>query len=148
MQGYATENLRFDYVEAAATAGTSDLTSDILDMEGYDGVVFVAITGDVTSGSVLRLRPWQNTANSTSSPTPVQLSCTAGFTAGATDADHKLLAVDVLRPSMRYVYAVLERDTENAVVNGILAIRYRARSAAVSTTGILALAQALTPASV
>ena len=148
MSGYASESLRFDYVEASASAGTTDLTTDILDMQGYDGVLFVVLTGDVSDTSALRLRPWQNTASSTSSPTPVELACTASHTASATDADSKLLAVDVLRPSARYVYAVLERDTANAVINGILAIRYRARSEAVTTTGILALAQALTPASV
>ena len=71
MSGYASESLRFDYVEASAVAGTTDLTTDILDMTGYDGVLFVVLTGDVSDTSALRLRPWQNTASSTSSPTPV-----------------------------------------------------------------------------
>lgn len=146
MGAYLSELCKTTRVENSAVAGTSDLTTDILDMQGFDGVRFVALLGDVTSGSALRMRVWQNSANSTSGAT--ELACTASFTAGASDADNKLLACDVLRPTERYVYAVLERDTQNAVVDGIIADQYRARAAAVSTTGILSLAQALSPASV
>ena len=135
-QGYLTENVAIDYIEAAATADTTTLTTDVLDMQGYDGVVFIAAFGDVTSGSVLLLSVLENTANSTSSPTPTAISgATAGATAGASDYDAKLIAVDVQKPTKRYVYATLARGTQNAVVNGVTAIRYKGSHSCPVTQG-------------
>lgn len=69
---------------------------------------------------------WRLTASSTSSPTPVTQVATAAFTAGASDADNKVLVVDVFDPALRYVFASLTRTTANAVVDGIIAIQYTA----------------------
>ena len=130
-------------VENSAVAGTSDLDTDVLDMSGWDGVIFVAALGDVTSGSVLELQVFGNTADSTSSPTPVELTAdSATYTAGASDADNKLLAVDVIRPNYRYVFGRLKRGTQNAVGDGIFAIQYRGRSVP-ATQGSTVLASAL-----
>lgn len=118
--------VKLTVVLAAVAAGTSDQTSSVLDMTGYDGVMFVALTGDVTSTCVLTLTAKGNTANSTSSPTPATLGATDAFTADATSADSKLIFVDIYRPTQRYVFAVLSRGTANAVVGGIIAIQYKA----------------------
>jgi hypothetical protein len=135
-QGYLTENCAIDYVEAAASAATTTLTTDVLDMQGYDGVTFIAALGDVTDTSVLLLSVFENTANSTSSPTPTAISgATAGATAGASNYDSTLLVVDVQKPSKRYVYATLARGTANAVVNGVLAIRYKGSHSCPVTQG-------------
>lgn len=111
-----------DYVEASATAATTALTSDVLDMQGWENVCFIAITGDVTDTSVLTLTAYDHTANAASGSAITGAAAT--FTAGASDADSKLLIVDVRQPQKRYVYAVLTRTVANAVVNGIVAIRY------------------------
>lgn len=131
-------------VANAAAAGTSEVLTSVLDMTGYDGVLFVAALGDVTATSVVTLTAKGNTASSTSSPTPTDVTdgVTAAFTAGASDADNKLLVVDVVRPSQRYVFASLTRTTANAVVDGIIAIQYRGRSLPV-TQGSTVLASAL-----
>lgn len=115
-------------IKNAVTAGTSDQDSDVLDMAGYDGVMFVAALGDVTATSVLELQVFGNTANSTSSPTPVELTADETLnTAGASDADNKLIVVDVIRPAYRYVFARLKRGTANAVLDGMFAIQYRTK---------------------
>lgn len=120
-------------VENSASAGTTDLETDILDMSGYDGVLFIAVLGDATSGSVLELQVLGNTASSVSSPTPVELTVDdATYTAGASDADNKLLIVDCVRPNYRYVYAKLVIDTQNCVVDAIIAIQYRAKNVPVT----------------
>lgn len=131
-------------VENAAAAGTSEIKTDVLDMTGYDGVLFIAILGDVTDTSVLTLTAKENTANSDSSPTPTAVTdgATAAHTATAADADNKMLVVDVVRPSKRYVFASLTRTTANAVVDAIIAIQYRARDLPV-TQGSTVLASAL-----
>ena len=111
-------------VEAAAAAGTTELVTDVVDMQGFSSIAFLVLTGDVTSGSVLTITGKTNTANSVSSPTPVTLADTATFTAGATDADSKILRLDLHKPRARYVFASLTRATQNAVIGGIIAILY------------------------
>lgn len=119
------KNCKITVVEATAAAGTSLLTSDVLDMTGFEGVMWIALTGDVTDTSVLTLTAKGNSANSTSSPTPTTQG-TATFTANATSADSKVLAVDVYKPTLRYQFCELTRATANAAVGGIIAIQYEA----------------------
>ena len=121
------EQVRIDVVEAAAAAGTTTLTSDILDMSGYDGVMFIAHLGDVTLDSVVTLQGLTNNTNDTVTPTTVT-AAVATVTATADSADNKLLIIDMVRPAERYVYCTLARAAANAVLNGITAIRYRARN--------------------
>jgi len=118
--------IKVTVVEAAAAAGTSELVTDVLDMSGYEGVMFLAILGDVTSDSVLTLTVKGNSANSVSSPTPVTQKATDAFTADATTADSKVLFVDVYKPTLRYVFGSLTRTAANAVVGGVIAIQYGA----------------------
>jgi hypothetical protein len=120
-------------ISNSSAAAQTEVVSDVLDMAGYDSVMIIATLGDVTSTSVLTLTVKENTANSTSSPTPSTVTdATCTFTAGATDADNKLMIVDVIRPSKRYVFASLTRTTANAVVDSITAIQYNSRSVDVS----------------
>jgi len=123
-----SKSIKVSVVEAAATAGTAVLTTDVLDMSGYEGVIFMALLGDVTASSVLTLTAKGNSANSVSSPTPVTQKATDAFTAGAADADSKLLMVDVYKPPLRYAFATLTRADQNAVVGGIIAIQYGAHN--------------------
>ena len=122
-----SKDIKITVVEAAATAATTELVSDVLDMQGWSGVMFIALTGDVTDTSVLTLTVKGNSANSTSSPTPVTQGA-ATFTAGASNADSKVLMVDIYEPQLRYVFASLTRTTANAVVGGVIAIQYQPNS--------------------
>jgi hypothetical protein len=124
-----SKGIKVTRVANSAVAATTDVTSSVLDMSGFDGVMFVALLGDVTNTSVLALTAKQNTANSTSSPTPTAITggATAPFTADTTSGDNKALLVDVYRPQNQYVFAVLSRGTANAVVDGIIAIQYDSR---------------------
>lgn len=119
-----TKNIKITRVAASASAAQTDVTGSILDMAEFDGVLFIALTGDVTTSSALALKAEQNTANSTSGM--AELSGSAAFTASASDADSKALVLDVYKPRERYVRAVLERGSANAVVDGIIAIQYGA----------------------
>lgn len=119
-----SKSIKVSVVEAAASAGTSALTSDVLDMSGFEGVLWICLTGDVTDTSVLTLTAKGNSANSTSSPTPVTQKASDAFTANATTADSKVIMVDVYKPTLRYQFCELTRATANAVVGGIIAIQY------------------------
>lgn len=119
----------------SAVAGTTDQDGTVLDMSGYDSVMFIAAVGDVTSGSVLELQVFGNTASSTSSPTPVEMTDdNTDGTAGASDYDNKLFIVDISRwdHAYRYCFPRLRIDTQNAVTDGLIAIQYNSRSVPVT----------------
>lgn len=117
------KNAKITRILVDTAAGQAATASDILDMSGFQSVMFIAKLGDVTNGSVVTLACQQNTANSTSGM--ATLTGTATYTSAAnTDADDNLLVLDVVRPNERYVRAVLTSATQNAVKNGIIAIQY------------------------
>lgn len=116
----------FDKVLVATAAGTGDtLNGDIVDLQNFDSVVLVAILGDVTATAVLTLKAY--CGDEAALGDGAYKTTTAAVTADATNADNKLLILDVVNPGTRYVRADLVRATANAVVDGIIAIRYNAR---------------------
>lgn len=119
-----SKDIKVTVVAGAAVAAQTEVLSSVLDMQGWSGVMFVALLGDVTDTSVLTLTAKGNSANSTSSPTPVTQGA-ATFTAGASNADSKALIVDVYDPVLRYAFASLTRTVANAVVGGVIAIQYQ-----------------------
>jgi len=119
-----SKSIKVTVVEAAGGAAQTALTSDVLDMSGYEGVIWIALLGDVSDTSVLTLTAKGNSADSVSSPTPITQKATDAFTAGATSADSKVLMVDVYKPTLRYQFCSLTRTVADAVVGGIIAIQY------------------------
>lgn len=114
-------NVDVSVVEGAAAAAQTELTTEVVDMAGWSGVMFIAHLGDVASGCVLGLVAdhsddddggWED------------LVGPLAHTADATDADNKVMVLDVAKPAKRYVRARLTRTTADAVVNGIVAVRY------------------------
>jgi hypothetical protein len=106
---------------AAGQAGTK---SDILDMTGYDGVLFIASISDCTSGAVATLAVQQNTANSTTGMATITgASATKTSTAGD-DLNDKLLKVDVYRPLQRYIQGLFTSGTQDIAKGPMIAIRY------------------------
>jgi hypothetical protein len=130
-------NISISQVNDAAAAGTSTINTSILDMQGYYGVLYLAILGDITATCVLALKAQVAATNSGGAMADQTSAITPSWTAGATDTDLKILALDV-RPSMRYTRATLTRGTANAVLNSILAIRYGARTSPASLADVIA----------
>lgn len=114
-------------VKNAVSAGTSAQNTSVLDMTGFDSVLFVCFLGDVTINSVLTLTVYSNTANSTSGGTSEKAGTTL-TDADGTSYDNGCLAVEVHKPARRYVFATLTRTAANAAIDGIFAIQFNARS--------------------
>lgn len=119
-----SKDIKFVRVKVAVAAGTTDVESDIVDRAGFDGVIFLALLGAITADGVQGLRVQQNTANSTSGMADLT---GASVTIADTD-DNKGVFVDVYRPKERYLRAILDRATQNAVLDGMLAILYCAKN--------------------
>lgn len=141
--GQLINEVKVTRVKNAVTAGTTDVTCTTLDMAGWDGVLFLALLGDVTATSVLQFKIYTGSdSGGSGAALPTGGTATTAFTAGASDADNLILLGDAFRPQARYVTGVLLRGTANAVVDGIVAIQYRGRTEVVTQSSSV-LAQAL-----
>lgn len=109
----------------AVAAGTTAITPTAgLDMEGYEGVLFIVPMGAITTGAVTDVKVQQSSDDGATDA----YSDLAGSAFNVADSDdNQLVYIDVFRPQKRYVKPVVDRATQNAVVDGIIAIRYGAR---------------------
>lgn len=117
-------NVKVTRVMNAQAAGTGDtLSGSAVDMQGFEGVMFIAQFGTLTAGAVTTLKAQQDTASGMGSA--ADLEGTAQSIADS--ADNDCLILDIYRPRERYVRPQITRATANAVVDGIIAIQYGAR---------------------
>lgn len=135
-------------VNAPVSAGSSiDDNSDIIDMQGYEGVVFMVPITDSAATGVATMTVEQNSANSGSG-----MAALSGAVATATcstndDLNDTLLVVDVYRPRERYVQAVLTSATANIAYGNTVAILYGPRVKPVTDhASVQAAALAISPA--
>lgn len=117
-----------DILHTGAVAATTDITdAQSVDMAGYDGAIFIAQLGALSASQVTNLQIQGANADTG------HADLVGAVTANAADADSdKLLVVDVVKPVQRYLKPMLNRATGNAVLDGIICIRYRASKAPVT----------------
>ena len=116
--------LTFDGTNYLLAAGTTDaLESDALDMSGYDGVLFLALTGDNANTAVLKMEV-EGCASSGGSYTLYDTDAASTFTMDATNGDYKQLAIDVVDPVHQFLKVKTTRATANIVLSGLIAIQY------------------------
>ena len=116
-------------VSNAVAAGTTDINpSNGVDMSGWDGVCFVFGFGTLTSGAVTGIRA-QSSEDDGVADTYADIAGSAQTVADT--ESNKLRYMDILRPPERYVKPYVDRATQNAVLDFIIAIRYRAHGAVV-----------------
>ena len=111
-----------------AAADDTDQNTDILDMSGYESVCFVVPVTDSVATGVATITAQQNTTNSDTG-----MAALSGAVATATcttndDLNNKLLVLDVVRPSERYVGAAVTSATANIAFGNTLAILYNGRT--------------------
>lgn len=108
--------------DGAGAASATPTKATIIDMNGFESVCFIALMGNVLDTSALALKAAGAATNDTAEM--ALLTGSAAFTAGASDADDKLLILDVVKPPYRYIEAQLFHVTANGPFDGILAIQY------------------------
>jgi len=123
------KNVEVREVNAPVAAGSSiDDASDIIDMAGWDGVMFVAPITDSVDTGVATLTVEQNTANSGSGMAALAGAVATATSAANDDLNGQLLVVDVFRPRERYVQGVLTSATANIAYGNMIAILYQSRA--------------------
>ena len=115
-------NVQVQRVVGYNAASTTNRKGSIVDMQGFDGVLFVATFGTMTSGSKVLLKAAQGDEDDTAK-VDVSVATTGEVTSDGTDDVQ--LALDVYRPTGRYVEAQVEISEENALIEGVVAILYK-----------------------
>lgn len=116
------EETKLTRVSNAVAAGTTDVNSASVDMQGFDAVAFVVAFGTITAGAATSIKV-QQSSDDGSADDWTDLEGT-GVTV-ADDDDNQIAVVDVTHPSKRHLRCVVDRGTQNAVVDGIVAVQYR-----------------------
>ena len=97
--------------------GTSEVLTAVEDMEGFDEITFIVDLGDVDAAAVLTFTVKENTANSTSSPTPTAVTDAAAvLTESGGNLDDKLVVINVKGRGLtkRYVFLSITATVEPA----------------------------------
>lgn len=125
----------------AGAAGVTAINSDSVDMEGFEGVLFVAIMGAILATAVTSV----NAAQSEDDSSFADLEGTGQTIAD--DDDEQLFAIDVYRPGEQYVRVEVSRGTANATVQSVLAIQYgpNSRATAFAVANAINLEQHVAP---
>jgi hypothetical protein len=134
MQNLAS-NTKIAWVLALiASANNTDSNTAILDMSGWDGVVFITAITTATTGAVVALTVESNAANSDSGMAAI----TGAVATKTSPANGTLLVVDVYRPQKRYVQGVITSLTQVATFGVTIAIQYKGIKAPVTADATIA----------
>jgi hypothetical protein len=119
--GYLTKQSVIDRVIAATSVGTTTITSDILDMQGYDSVTFIVLYGTITDGPP-SIKISQGNDSGLSDGADL-----AGTALAVTNGDDgKLCVEELVKPTDRYVQlSVVRGGATGCVLDGAIAIRTR-----------------------
>ena len=117
--GFLSENVLPIVVSGYTAAGTSPITATGVDCAGFDGVMFIAQLSVANDNNYL-------TAGFAAQDSGYTPNTSARVVSG-TAPSNEFIVLDILRPSSRWVNAIMTLGTSSAIY-GIWAIKYRARS--------------------
>jgi len=124
--GYLSDNVKILKIQDHTAAGTSAVTSDAIDMNGYDSVMVLSSFGTAASGNTVKL---QASSDDGSTDDYSDLEGTS-VSSGTSDED---VFVDLRRAPKRYIKAVFARGT-SSTLESVWAFLYNARSLPVDNT--------------
>lgn len=93
-----------------------------VDMQGFDGVLFILFLGALTATQVTQLKAQGGALVNDSDM--ADLAGSGGGVVIPDGASNKIVMLDIYRPQQRYIRPVVIRGTANAEINGIIAIQY------------------------
>ncbi len=121
--GNLLKGAAFESIMDNEAAGQTELFSSIIDMQGFDSVCFVTKLGTLTSNTVVGISVQQGAESNLS-----DAAALIGTNIAPADTDDdKLVVHDIYRPRERYLRVRITRDTANAEIDSVMAIKYPAR---------------------
>ena len=132
MANLLSELLISEGLAPVSASSSIDSNTSILDMSGYDGVIFIAPVTDSAATGIASLNVQGSDANSDTA-----MATLTGATATDTcvtndDLNNQLLIVDVYRPLNRYIQGNVTSSVANIAYGTVIAIRYKGRKYPIS----------------
>jgi hypothetical protein len=151
MNALFTEQHSISLGKTAVADTTAETLTAVSDMADYDEITWIVKFGDVDAAAVLTLAPKENTASSTSSPTPTAVSLVSAslpvstvtpvLTTGAAvvtessgNLDNKTVIINVKKSAMskRYVFLSITATDESYEIVSIDTIKSSSKQLPVS----------------
>ena len=121
-----SRGIKFTRVMDAVAAGTSDQNSSSVDMKSYDAVTFVVGFGAITASAVTSIKVQGSDDDSA-------WADLAGTAVSVADSDDdKIVLAEINCPQQRYMRVVVDRGTQNAVIDFAVALQSKANAAPVT----------------
>ena len=138
-----TDNVKImEVLTADAAANNTDANSDRIDMQGWDGIVFIVPITDITGTAVATLKVEANTIDSDTGMAAITGASASVTSGGDDDENDTLLIVDVFRPQKRYVQGVITSSAANVAFGNTIAIQYKgSKSPITQHSSVQAIAQ-------
>lgn len=133
------KNVRVDQILGYYAAGQTARKSDVIDMAGYEGCMFVFEFGTILETGTISCGINGNTTNATGG-TLLAGSVTHTVTAVTAALTKSAIVVDIFQPrpdTSRYLEAMITLGVANTLILGITAIRYNGKLKPELTTGLL-----------
>lgn len=124
MKRQLSERVKFLKIQDHTTAGTSAVTSDAVDTQGYGGVCLLTSFGTAASGNTVKAQYSDDDAVTDAYNDVADTSVSSG----TSDED---VWIDIKRPAKRYVKFVAARGT-SSTLESMWALLYEPTSMAVS----------------
>lgn len=118
------EDIKIVRVANAQAAGTGAVNGTAVDMQGFEGVLFLVAFGAIVGGAATTVKAQQGAVSDGSD---AQDLAGTQVTVGDGD-DNKVVALEIYQPRDRYVRPVVTRATQNATVDSIVAILFNGRT--------------------
>jgi hypothetical protein len=121
LDGYFSECAKVT-VEAPTAAGTTTIDSTVLDMKGFDGVIWIVRLGTPAANNSLKGQQ----------DTVVGMGAAADLAGTAVShATNNVLMLDLRKPQEQFVRARITRGT-STTIDSVIAVQYNAASQAIS----------------
>lgn len=135
-------------VAGYTAAGQTAVKSDIVDSAGYEETTFIFHFDTLVEGALLKCYVNGNTTSATGG-TKLAGGVEYTVTAAAAALGQSAIAVSLFQPDpnkYRYLEAVVDPDTQNAVLTGVTCIRSGGKLRPDVNSGLLAKSIAVSPA--
>jgi hypothetical protein len=143
-----SKNVRIDQVLGYFAAAQTAKKSDIVDMAGYEGCLFIFHFGTILATGTIACDINGNSTNATGG-TKLAGGATHTVTATTAALAKSAVVVDIYQPdptTYRYIEAMITLGVANTEILGITAIRYSGKKMPEVTAQLLAASFAASPA--
>lgn len=123
-KGAEVRRVKVDGTNYILAAGTTDVDSEVVDVDGYSGLAWIVGLGIISASGAVSVKAQQGLVSNLSDAADL-LGTSQGATAD-TD-DNKVILLDFYKPAERYQRLHITRgDGGNSVIDFVLALLYHA----------------------